>query len=227
VRKATFLTTLAFYDTLTFIREVTDEIRNEHAIMLSSVQIFLKGTSFMTVTMSIALLLLRLGVGLTLAGHGVQKLFGWFGGPGLKRVKQGFEKQGFKPAWPWVVLAIVGEVGGGLSVALGFLTPLGAAGIFGAMAMATFKSHWKNGFWLNKGGYEYSLILMIASITIGLMGPGNYSLDTLFGIHLPQSLLFCVLAVAALLVDAIGILSSRKLSITTHENVSKVSEQRN
>ena len=82
-----------------------------------------------------------LAVGLTLAGHGVQKLFGWFGGPGLIRLKQGFEKQGFKPVWLWITLAIVGEVGGGLSVALGFLTPLGAAGIVGAMAIATFKSH--------------------------------------------------------------------------------------
>ena len=163
----------------------------------------------MTVTMSIALLLLRLGVGLTLAGHGVQKLFGWFGGPGLSRLEQGFEKQGFKPAWPWMTLAIVGEVGGGLSVALGFLTPLGAAGILGAMAMATFKNHWRNGFWLNKGGYEYSLMLLIVSIAIGLIGPGAYALDPLFGINLPQAPLFGVLAVAALLVDAIGILSSR------------------
>lgn len=177
----------------------------------------------MTVTMSIALLVLRLGIGLTLAGHGVQKLFGWFGGPGLNRVKLGFEKQAFRPVWPWIILAIVGEVGGGLSVALGFLTPLGAAGIFGAMAMATFKSHWKNGFWLNKGGYEYSLMLMIISIAIGLIGPGNYSLDTLFGINLPQTLLFCALAVAALLVVAVGIFSSRKTPVPTQENVSKAS----
>ena len=56
----------------------------------------------MTVTISIALLILRLGVGLTLAGHGVQKLFGWFGGAGLTRVRQSFEKQGFKPVWPWI-----------------------------------------------------------------------------------------------------------------------------
>ena len=152
-----------------------------------------------------------------------KNFLGGLGVLAFERVKQGFEKQGFKPVWPWIALAIVGEVGGGLSVALGFLTPLGAAGIFGAMAMATFKSHWKNGFWLNKGGYEYSLLLMIASITIGLMGPGKYSLDTLFGINLPQALLFCVLALAALLVDAIGILISRKPSITTQENVSKVS----
>jgi putative oxidoreductase len=167
----------------------------------------------MTVTISIALLILRLGVGLTLTGHGVQKLFGWFGGPGLIRLKQGFEKQGFRPVWLWVTLAIVGEVGGGLSVALGFLTPLGAAGILGAMAIATFKSHWKNGFWLNKGGYEYSLVLLIVSIALGLIGPGSYSLDTLFGINLPQALLFGVLVVAALLVDAIGILISRPAAV--------------
>src|ERR1700730_18552579 len=97
------------------------------------VQALLKGTSFMTVTISIALLILRLGVGLTLAGHGVQKLFGWFGGAGLTRLSQSFEKQGVQPVWPWVALAIVGEVGGGLSVALGLLTPLGASGILGAM----------------------------------------------------------------------------------------------
>src|SRR6266700_4636882 len=177
----------------------------------------------MTVTMSIALLLLRLGVGLTLAGHGVQKLFGWFGGPGLIRLKQGFEKQGFRPVWPWIVLAIVGEVGGGISVVLGFLTPLGAAGILGAMAMATFKTHWKNGFWLNKGGYEYSLVLLIVSIALGLIGPGSYSLDTLFGINLPQAFLFGVLAGVALLVDAIGILSSRKAPVATHESASRAS----
>jgi putative oxidoreductase len=177
----------------------------------------------MTVTMNIALLILRLGIGLTLTGHGVQKLFGWFGGPGLTRLQQGFEKQGFKPAWPWVALAVIGEVGGGLSVALGFLTPLGAAGILGAMAMATFKSHWKNGFWQQKGGYEYALMLLIASIAIGLSGPGAYSLDTLFGINLPQALLFVVLAIAALLVDAIGILSSRKAPVPTQESVSRAS----
>lgn len=198
--------------------------QEEWTVIYLSIHIYmLGGTFFMTVTISSALLLLRLGLGLTIIGHGVQKLFGWFGGPGLSRVKQGFEKQGFRPVWPWVALAIIGEVGGGLSVALGFLTPLGAAGIFGAMAMATFKSHWKHGFWLSKGGYEYSLMLMITSVAIGLVGPGSYSLDTLFGITFPQSLLFCVLAVAALLVVAIGIVSSRKNSAPTHENISKAS----
>jgi putative oxidoreductase len=177
----------------------------------------------MTVTMNIAVLILRLVVGLTLTGHGVQKLFGWFGGPGLTRLRQGFEKQGYKPVWLWISLAILGEVGGGISVALGFLTPLGAAGMFGAMFMAMFKSHWKNGFWLQKGGYEYALVLLVASIAIGLMGPGSYALDALFGIVLPEALLFGVLAVAALLVDVIGILINRPAEAVPSESMTKAS----
>jgi putative oxidoreductase len=177
----------------------------------------------MTVTMDIALLIFRVVIGLTLAAHGAQKLFGWFGGPGHVRVRQGFEKQGFKPAWFWFSLVIVGELGGGLSLALGFLTPLGAAGIFGAMVMAA-RSHWKNGFFLQKGGYEYTLTLASASLAIGLIGPGNYALDVLFGSVLPEVAVFGVLALAALLVDIIGmIITSRNGTIVHAESASKAS----
>ena len=177
----------------------------------------------MTITMDIALLIFRVVIGLTLAGHGAQKLFGWFGGPGPVRLRQGFEKQGYKPAWFWASLAIVGELGGGLSLALGFLTPLGAAGIFGAMVMAA-KSHWKNGFFLQKGGYEYALTLAIASLAIGLIGPGSYALDALFRSVLPEVPVFGVLAVAALLVDIIGIIiTSRNGTIAHPESASRAS----
>ena len=177
----------------------------------------------MTVTMDIALLIFRVVIGLTLAGHGAQKLFGWFGGPGPVRLHQGFEKQGYKPAWFWVSLAIVGELGGGLSFALGFFTPLGAAGIFGAMVMAA-RSHWKNGFFLQKGGYEYTLTLASASLAIGLIGPGSYALDALFGSVLPEVPVFGVLAFAALLVDIIGmIITSRNGTIVHPESASKAS----
>src|SRR6266849_9642196 len=84
----------------------------------------------MTISLSLGLLILRLVVGLTIAAHGAQKLFGWFGGPGFTKTAQGMQKQGFNPTWFWTSLVILGEFGGGLSVAFGFLTPLGAAGIF-------------------------------------------------------------------------------------------------
>ena len=162
-----------------------------------------------------ALLLLRLVIGLTMTVHGTQKLFGWFGGSGLARLQQGFARQGFKPSWLWVGFVVLGEVGGGLSLALGFLTPVGAAGIFGAMFMATFKSHWKNGFIVSKGGYEYTLALMTVAIALGIAGPGSLSLDTLFGISLPEAPLFGALAAAALIVDIIGLLITRPATPAT------------
>jgi putative oxidoreductase len=167
----------------------------------------------MTISMGLALLILRVVVGLTLTFHGTQKLLGWFGGSGLAQATQGFAKQGFKPVWLWISLVILGEVGGGLSVAIGFLTPLGAAGIFGAMFMATFKSHWKKGFFASRGGYEYPLVLMTVSLALGLMGPGNYSLDGLFGIIPSSPVLFIALAVAAMVVDGVGIYITRTARI--------------
>lgn len=163
----------------------------------------------MAVSFALGLLILRLVAGLTIAAHGVQKLFGWFEGPGIDKLAKGFQAQGFKPTLLWVALVILGEFGGGLSVALGFLTPLGAAGMFGAMFMAVFKSHWKNGFFNNKRGLEFPLSLLTMAVAIGLIGPGSYSLDALISIALPQPWLFLVLAVAALLIDIIGIVISR------------------
>lgn len=163
----------------------------------------------MAASVALAWLILRVVVGLTLAAHGAQKLFGWFEGPGLAKWDQGLRSQGFKPSWFWAWLNIVGELGGGLSLVFGFLTPLGAAGAFGAMFMAMFKTHWKNGFFNSKRGIEFTLALMAISVAIGLAGPGQLSLDTLFGIHLPSPWLFLILAVVALVVDLVGIAMTR------------------
>ncbi len=155
-----------------------------------------------------ALLIIRAMVGLTLAAHGAQKLFGWFGGPGYSKLERGFRAQGYKPVWFWAGLAILGELGGGLSLAFGFLTPLGAAGAVGAMAMAAW-THRQHGFFASKGGYEYPLALLAMSLGVGLAGAGAYSLDALFRIGLPSSSLFILLAVAAVIVVVVGIRSVR------------------
>jgi putative oxidoreductase len=177
----------------------------------------------MNITIGIALLILRLGLGLTLAGHGLQKLLGWFGGSGLRRFQENLARQGLQPPWFWASLAVLGEVGGGLSVACGLLTPLGAAGVVGAMVMAICKSHWKKGFWASRGGFEYPLLLSLVAVTVGLIGPGRYSLDSLLVPRLPQALLFIVLAVAALCADVIGLLSSRQAASTAREPASRAS----
>ncbi|HEX4206987.1 MAG TPA: DoxX family protein, partial [Ktedonobacteraceae bacterium] len=163
----------------------------------------------MTISLSVGLLLLRLVAGLTIAAHGLQKLVPWESGPGFAGMKQGLQMQGFKPAAFWTGLAVLGELGGGLALALGLLTPLGSAGIVGAMAIAVFKTHWKAGFWGAKRGYEYPLLHLVVALTIGLTGPGTYSLDALFGITAVDTVpLFLVLAVLAILVDSVGIFTS-------------------
>jgi putative oxidoreductase len=158
-------------------------------------------------TVALALLIMRVVAGVILAAHGAQKLFGWFGGPGFAAMEKGFTARGYRPAWLWVILAIVGELGGGLSLAMGFLTPLGAAGAVGAMVMA-ISTHWKHGFFGAKGGYEYPLALLTMCLAIGVAGAGTYSLDGLLKLNLPAPL-FGLLVIAALIVDAVGILISR------------------
>lgn len=168
----------------------------------------LKGLILNVSALDIALLLLRVVAGLTLAAHGAQKLFGWFGGAGLKRILRGFAAQGLRPAWLWVTFALLGEVGGGLSLVFGFLTPLGAAGAFGAMLMAT-STHWKKGFFNSKGGLEYPLLLMVVALALGIAGPGGLAIDTLLGIARIEVPLFAALALGALVVVVVGILIRR------------------
>lgn len=164
--------------------------------------------------LALGLLIARVVIGLTLAAHGAQKLFGWFGGSGFSKQVNGMKGQGYKPAWLWAFFACLGEVGGGLSLAAGLLTPLGAAGIVGAMVMAIAKVHWKNGFWNGKRGIEFPLALLAVAVEFGIAGPGDYSLDALLNLHWPNALIFGVLAVSALIVDSIGLLMTRPAAPT-------------
>ena len=156
---------------------------------------------------ALALLIIRVVVGLTLVAHGTQKAFGWFGGPGYAKLEQGFKAQGYRPVQLWTALVILGEVGGGLSLAFGFLTPLGAAGALGAMVMA-IKTHWRKGFFGSKGGFEYPLTLLAMSVAIGVSGRGRVFARSSVR-DCPATLVFVVLALAALIVDAIGIYITR------------------
>jgi putative oxidoreductase len=135
-----------------------------------------------------ALLLVRLTIGSLLAGHGAQKLFGWFGGHGLEGTAGWMESIRLRPGKVWAMLAGLSEFGGGLLILLGFLNPLGPLAVIGAMGMATAKVHWGKPIWVTSGGAELPITNMSVALALALSGPGDYSLDHLLGVKLPRRL---------------------------------------
>jgi putative oxidoreductase len=133
--------------------------------------------------MAIGLLILRLVVGLTLAAHGAQKLFGWFGGSGLNGTGGFLEQLGFVPGRRHALFAGLAELGGGLLLALGLATPVAAVLIVAVMTVAAVSAHLKQGFFNHKQGYEYTLILAIAAVSLAFTGPGPLSLDAWLGVQ--------------------------------------------
>ncbi len=133
--------------------------------------------------MSIGILILRVVIGLTLAAHGAQKLFGWFGGYGLTGTGGFLEQLGFVPGRRNALFAGLAETGAGLLLALGLLTPVAAAGALAVMVVAGVSAHGKKGFFAHNGGYEYTLILGIAALSIAFTGPGPLSLDAVLGVQ--------------------------------------------
>ncbi|HEX4207373.1 MAG TPA: DoxX family protein [Ktedonobacteraceae bacterium] len=157
---------------------------------------------------ALGLLIVRIVVGLLMMAHGSQKLFGWVGGHGFIATQGMLKSKGFRPAWFWALVGGLGEFGGGLLLALGFLSPLGAVAIFASMLMVILKFHFKDGLLAPKG-FEYPFVILVLSFLAGLVGPGNYSLDALLGIALP-TWIFWVVLVIAIIVDLIGLITSRQ-----------------
>jgi putative oxidoreductase len=145
---------------------------------------------------AIGLLILRLGIGLIIAAHGAQKLFGVWGGPGMTKWAQSVQRLRIRPAQLWAWVAALSEFGGGLLLALGLLSPLGSLAMIGAMVVAIATVHLAKGFWAGKGGYEYNLSLIAGAAALAFTGAGAYSLDGALRIHLPEPLTLIVGTIA-------------------------------
>ena len=130
-------------------------------------------------TFDLALLILRLAVGLTFAAHGAQKAFAWWGGPGPVRWLKAVHGMGFHPPALFAAASIGAELVAGLALALGFVTPL-AADVLVAQAVAiSVVAHLSKGFFSTNGGFEFPFVLGAAAMAIGLLGAGALSLDGL------------------------------------------------
>jgi putative oxidoreductase len=148
----------------------------------------------MMLGLAVGLLILRLAFGLTIAAHGAQKLFGWFGGSGLAGFGASLEKMHIRPSAPFALFAGLGEFAGGLLIAFGFLNPAGPLMVAGTMAVAIVTVHLKKGFFTSKGGYEFPLLVGVGSIALSISGPGPYSLDEALRLSLPEPWTWIVFA---------------------------------
>jgi putative oxidoreductase len=133
-------------------------------------------------TVSLGLLLARVVVGLLMAAHGTQKLFGWFGGYGLHKTGDFFAQLGFRPGRAFAAAASVAEVTSGLLIALGLLGPIGPALLISVMIVAAVTVHWGQGLFASTNGIELPLLYAAAGVALALTGPGSYSLDAWLGI---------------------------------------------
>lgn len=135
--------------------------------------------------MDAGLLVLRLVVGLLIAGHGVQKVSFRLGGGGLAGGTEEFRRDGLRGGRPTAVVAGGSQIGSGLFLAAGLLTPLAAMAAMGVMVVAVTVK-WPRGLWVQDDGYEYPLVLVVVSAALALTGPGRWSVDHALGVsHWP------------------------------------------
>ena len=157
--------------------------------------------------MGLGLAVLRAIVGLLFVGHGAQKLFGWFGGGGPQGTAGFFSSLGYRAPAAMAILAGLSELGGGLLLAAGLLTPLAALVLATVMLNAIATVQWQKGF---LGGWELDATFMAVALAVTMTGPGRLSLDhaigwadDITGVEW-ASLAFAAAIVAALLTTTLG-----------------------
>jgi len=153
--------------------------------------------------MDLALLIIRIVIGLLLVGHGAQKLFGIFGGRGLKATADMFDAMRLRPGYLHARAAGAAELVGGALLVLGLLMPVGAALVIAVMVAATVTVHLPKGLWNSNGGYEYNLVVIAGAFALAGVGPGDWSLDSALGVDW-SSTVWALAALAAGLIGGLG-----------------------
>jgi putative oxidoreductase len=143
------------------------------------------------------LLILRLVIGVGFSLHGMQKLFGWFHGGGMRATSRWFASLGFGDGRAATVMAGTSEISGGLGLAAGLLTPLAAAAVIGTMTTAGLVNNVEGGFWSASKGWELNGYLVAVAWALATTGPGRYSLDALLGLSGISGVVSGLVALAA------------------------------
>jgi putative oxidoreductase len=159
---------------------------------------------------SATLLVFRLALGLLMAGHGAQKLFGWFGGYGLAGTGGFLEGLGFRPGRLFAAAAGLGELVSGLLVAVGLLGPIGPALMISVMIVAIVSVHLQHGVFAAANGVELPLLYAVGALALGFTGPGAFSLDAVLRIADPWPAALTWGIVGAGLAGGVASLSARR-----------------
>ena|SRR5208283_1988090 len=160
--------------------------------------------------MSIGLLVVRLIFGLGMAAHGSQKLFGWFGGPGLGGMAGFMDSMGFRPGRLFGTALGLGEFGSGILIAFGLLGPIGPAVLILVMIVAMWTVHREHGFFVSNNGIEVPMLYIGGALAICSTGPGDYSLDAVLGLDWLWEPNFVLLALGCGLLAAFVVLVIRR-----------------
>ena len=160
--------------------------------------------------MQIGRFLARAVIGSLFIGHGAQKLFGSFGGPGIEGTSGMMESLDLRPARPNAYAAGGAEAGGGALLLAGLATPFACAALIGTMITAVRKVHLPNGPWAANGGYEYNVALIAALVALAEDGPGDLSLDRLLGMERRGPAWGLVALVAGLVASTLAIELGRR-----------------
>jgi putative oxidoreductase len=172
--------------------------------------------AFEATAVSLGLLVLRVVVGLAMAAHGSQKVFGWFGGYGLEGTGGFFDALGFKPGKAFAFMAGATEILSGMLITLGLLGPVGPALMLSVMIVAALTVHLKNGFFAQANGIEVTVLFGVAAIALAFTGFGAFSIDAATGLNTVFSATEAAIALGLGVIGAVGnLLLRRPQPVTT------------
>ncbi|MCX5678858.1 MAG: DoxX family protein [Candidatus Omnitrophica bacterium] len=134
----------------------------------------------MSALSDIAILLLRIGIGVIFIGHGMQKTFGAFGGQGVQGLVGMVQSLGFNPPIVWAWILALSELSGGIFTLLGVLPRVGAALISISMIVAIVKVHGPKGLFAAQGGFEYPFLILMVTLSLVITGAGKFSIFNKF-----------------------------------------------
>lgn len=169
----------------------------------------------------LTLLLARGALGASIASHGAQKLWGWFGGPGINGAAQFLDSLGFRPGERYARAASVTEIASGVLIAAGALGPVGPGMLASVMTVAVGSVHVKNGFFNSDQGFELNTLYALCGLILAVDGYGAFSLDAATGRGSRANAMWGIAGIAGGILAGLALLNQRQSPAQTTSSSSR------